>query len=139
MVCKPIICRSVTGLVIETHFRQRSGRLAGGQLLDRPDPPTAIVACNDLIAIGAVNSAQQRGLVVGHDVSITGFDDILLAEYANPPLTTVHQPAQQLGEMVAQMLFKVINREPIEEKQIIVEPSVVIRQSSGPCHVGSRI
>lgn len=120
-------------LIIESHFRQRSGRVAAAQLLDRPDPPTAIVACNDLIALGALSAAQERGIVVGQDLSITGFDDILLAEYANPPLTTLHQPAQQLGEMVAQMLFKVINGEPIVEKQIIIDPPLVIRQSSGPC------
>ena len=55
-------------------------------------------------------------MIVGHDVSITGFDDILLAEYANPPLTTVHQPAQQLGVMVVQMLFKVINGEAVDRE-----------------------
>jgi DNA-binding LacI/PurR family transcriptional regulator len=124
-------------LVVEAHFRQRSGRIAGGQLLDRADPPTAIVTCNDLIALGAVSAAQERNLEVGHDVSITGFDDILLAEYANPPLTTVHLEARDLGEMVAGMLFKVINREPVERKQIIVEPTIVIRQSSGPAPTGS--
>jgi LacI family transcriptional regulator len=123
------------GLVLETHFRQRSGRIAAAQLLDQSSPPTAIVACNDLIALGAISAAQEKGLVVGRDVSITGFDDILLAEYVNPPLTTVHQPAHQLGEMVVQMLLKVINREPIAQKQIIIEPEIVIRESSGPCPV----
>ncbi len=123
-------------LVIESHFRQRSGLMAGRQLFDRPQPPTAIVACNDLIALGAMSAAQEKKLIVGHDVSITGFDDILLAEYANPPLTTVHQPAQQLGEMVVQMLFKVINGETVAEKQIIIEPSIVVRKSSGPCPNG---
>ena len=124
-------------LVIESQFRQRSGLMAGRELLDRLQPPTAIIACNDLIALGAMSAAQEKNIVVGRDVSITGFDDILLAEYANPPLTTVHQPAQQLGEMVVQMLFKVINREAVDKKQIIIEPEIVVRQSSGPCPVGS--
>jgi LacI family transcriptional regulator len=123
-------------LVVETHFRQRSGRLAGAQLLDRSQPPTAIVACNDLIALGVLSAVQERGLVVGRDVSITGFDDILLAEYANPPLTTVHLPAHDLGEMVANLLFKAIREEPVDEKQIIIEPELVIRQSSGPAPAG---
>jgi LacI family transcriptional regulator len=70
------------------------------------------------------------GLVVGRDVSITGFDDILLAEHANPPLTTVHQPAHQMGTMVAQMLLKLITGETVTEKQIILKPILVIRQSS---------
>jgi LacI family transcriptional regulator len=119
-------------LIIETNFRQRSGRQGALQLFDIPNPPTAIVACNDLLALGAINAAQERGLTVGKDVSVTGFDDILLAEYANPPLTTVHQPAQQFGHMMVKMLTKVINQEPIKEKQIIIEPPLIIRQSTGP-------
>jgi DNA-binding LacI/PurR family transcriptional regulator len=77
-----------------------------------------------------MSAAQEIGLVVGRDISITGFDDILLAEHANPPLTTVHQPAHELGAMVAHMLLKIINGEPIIEKQVIVKPPLVIRQSS---------
>ncbi len=119
-------------LIIETNFRQRSGRRSAQILFDLPDPPTAIVAGNDLLALGAMAEAQERGLVVGHDVSITGFDDILLAEYANPGLTTVHQPAHQMGNLVAEMLLKVIRKEPVDEKQLIIQPSLVVRGSSGP-------
>lgn len=118
-------------LIIESNFHQRSGQLAARQLLDVKNPPTAIVACNDLLALGAMSEAQERGLVVGRDISITGFDDIVLAEYANPPLTTVHQPAQKMGTMVAEMLVKVINREQTDEKQVVLKPSIIIRQSSG--------
>ncbi|KAA3659443.1 MAG: LacI family transcriptional regulator [Chloroflexi bacterium] len=118
-------------MVVETNFRQRSGRIAAEQLFNLNEPPTAIVASNDLLALGAMHEAQSRGLVVGRDVSITGFDDILLAEYANPPLTTVHQPAQQLGSMVAQMLLKIIRKESIEKTQVILKPSLIVRQSSG--------
>jgi LacI family transcriptional regulator len=121
-------------LIIESKFRQRSGRLSALELLNLPEPPTAIVACNDLLALGAISAAQEMGLVVGRDISITGFDDILLAEHANPPLTTVHQPAHQLGTMVAQMLLKIIKGEPVTTKQIILKPSLVIRQSSSVPH-----
>jgi LacI family transcriptional regulator len=118
-------------LIVESNFHQRSGQLAARQLLDATNPPTAIVACNDLLALGAMNEAQERGLVVGRDISITGFDDIILAEYANPSLTTVHLPAKQMGVMVARMLLKIINKERIEVKQIILKPSLVIRNSTG--------
>ena len=118
-------------MIVETNYRQRSGRIGAQKLFDLPNPPTAIVASNDLLALGALHEAQSRGLTVGRDVSITGFDDIILAENANPPLTTVHQPAQQLGVKVAQMLLQVIRKEPIEKKQVIVKPSLIIRQSSG--------
>ena len=122
-------------LIVETQFRQRSGYEAAHRLLRLPTPPTAIVACNDLLAFGAMSAARELGLVIGRDVSITGFDDILWAELMTPSLTTVHQPAHQFGGMIAQMLFKVINNKPIEQKQIIVKPKLVVRESSGPCLV----
>jgi LacI family transcriptional regulator len=124
-------------LIIEGGFRQRAGRLVAHQLFDLANPPTAIVACNDLIALGAITATQERGLVVGQDVSITGFDDIVLAEYANPPLTTIHQPAHQIGSMLCQMLVKIIRQQPLAEKQIILQPELVVRQSSGPVNKGS--
>lgn len=117
-------------LIVESNFRQRSGRLSALELLSLPEPPTAIVACNDLLAVGAIAAAREMGLVVGRDVSITGFDDILLAEHMNPPLTTVHQPAHQMGAMIAEMLLKLINGEPVPERQILIQPSLIIRQSS---------
>jgi len=118
-------------------FRQRSGRLLGGQLLDLPNPPTAIVTQNDLLALGAMSAAHERGLVVGQDVSITGFDDIDLAEYANPPLTTIRQPAHTMGKRVCQTLFDVMNDASKKDKsaikrQQILKPELVIRQSTGP-------
>jgi LacI family transcriptional regulator len=78
-----------------------------------------------------MNAARERGLVVGRDISVTGFDDIMLAEYASPPLTTVHQPAHQLGAMVAAMLLKVIEGEPVEKKQVIVKTTLKLRDSTG--------
>lgn len=118
--------------VVEANFRQTSGRQAAKRLLDLTPPPTAIVACNDLLALGAVSEAHARGLVVGRAVSITGFDDILLAEHLHPPLTTVHQPAAEFGSAIAQMLIQVIHGEPVPVKQRIVKPRLVIRQSCGP-------
>ena len=96
------------------------------------NPPTAIVACNDLLALGAMSVAQERGLQIGRDISITGFDEIILAETAHPPLTTIHQPANEIGSLIYQMLEKVINGENLEEKQIILQPELVVRQSTGP-------
>jgi DNA-binding LacI/PurR family transcriptional regulator len=119
-------------LVFRSKFRQRSGREGARRLLAMENPPTAIIASNDLMALGAISEARDMGLVVGRDVSITGFDDILLAEYANPALTTVHQPALQLGAAVAEMLLKVIKQEPVAQKQIVLQPRLVVRQSTGP-------
>ncbi len=120
--------------LIETRFRQRSGKLAAQQLLDLPEPPTAIVACNDLLAFGAVSEAQARGLVVGRDLSITGFDDILWAEFGNPPLTTVRLPADQVGSLVVEKLCRVVAGEVLAPKQTILTPSLIVRASTGAPH-----
>jgi LacI family transcriptional regulator len=119
-------------LITYGDLTQRSGYDLAKKLLTQANPPTAIVACNDLMALGAMSAAQERGLVVGQDVSITGFGDIALAEYAFPSLTTVHQPIYYIGVLVCQMLIKVIRDEDIAERQIILQPSLVVRQSSGP-------
>lgn len=133
--CKTLEMRGLpidNELIIEGGFRQQSGRLMGERLLNADNPPTAIVACNDLLALGAMSVARKQGLEIGQDISITGFDDIVLAENAHPPLTTIHQPAQKIGTLIHQMLVRVINGENLEEKQIILQPELVVRQSTGP-------
>lgn len=110
---------------------QRSGYECANQLLDLPDPPTAIATGNDLMAFGAIKAAQERGLVVGRDIAITGFDDIPMAEDSNPPLTTVHQPVFGIGELVCEMLVRKIRGETIDREQVIFKPNLVVRKSSG--------
>ncbi len=112
---------------------QKSGYQMGGELLDLPEVPTAIVACNDLMAFGVMSAAQERGFIVGKDVSVTGFDDIPMSEFSHPPLTTVHQPVYQIGGMVCEMLVKIIRGEIDDPQQIILKPKLVVRQSSGLC------
>ena len=118
-------------MIVEGGYRQRFGRVVTQQLLERPDPPTAIVTCNDLLALGAMKTAQEYGLVVGRDISITGFDDILLSEYAHPPLTTIHLPAHHIGTMLCRMLIKTINDKSLPKQQVIMQPDLIIRQSTG--------
>jgi len=117
-------------LIVAGDMTQRTGFQLASVLLKLPKPPTAIVACNDLMALGAISAAQQLGFSVGQDIAITGFDNIPLAEHCHPPLTTVHQPIYQIGEMVCDMLIRQIRGEPLEQTQILLQPSLVIRQSS---------
>ena len=117
------------GYVREGDLTQKSGYQLGGDLLDLPDRPSAIVACNDLMAFGVMSAAQDRGLVVGEDVSITGFDDIPMSEYSYPPLTTVHQPVYQIGGMVCEMLIRQICEEIQDLQQVLLKPELIIRQS----------
>lgn len=118
-------------LILEGGFRRRSGRNLTHQLLDMENPPTAIVAVNDLLALGAMQAAQERDLVVGEDVSVTGFDDILLAEYVHPLLTTLHIPAYEMGVTLFQLLMKRIKGETLENMHVIFKPELVVRESTG--------
>ena len=118
-------------LILEGGFRRRSGRNLTHQLLDMENPPTAIVAVNDLLALGAMQATQERGLVVGEDISITGFDDILLAEYVHPLLTTVHIPAYEMGVTLFQLLMKRVKGKLSDNMQVVIQPELVVRQSTG--------
>ena len=113
---------------------QKGGYIQAKAIMNGSNPPTAIVACNDLMALGAISAVQDLDLEVGRDVTITGFDDIPLAEYSHPPLTTVHQPIYQIGGMVCEMLIKIIKGQELERKHILLEPTLVIRESSGKKH-----
>ncbi|MFQ5611244.1 MAG: substrate-binding domain-containing protein [Anaerolineae bacterium] len=118
-------------LILYGDLSQRSGYHLAMQLLSADNPPTAIVACNDLMALGAMSAAQERGLRVGRDIAITGFDDIPLGEHSHPPLTTVHQPIYRIGEMVCKILIKLVRSETLAERHIILRPSLIVRASSG--------
>ncbi len=100
-------------------------------LLDANPEITAIAACNDLMALGAMIAVQERGLRVGVNVSIAGFDDIPAAEYAHPPLTTVHQPIYEIGQRLVELLNTQILGEPQEQTQTLLLGNLVIRESSG--------
>jgi len=110
---------------------QKGGFEAAERLLDDAERPTAIVACNDLMALGAMSAIQKRGLEVGKDIALTGFDNIPMAEHSYPPLTTVHQPIYQIGKLVCEKLIQRLGGEEVSPHQVILEPMLIIRQSSG--------
>lgn len=119
-------------LIVPGGFTWEAGEQAMRDLLYLPDPPTAVIAPNDLSAMGAMAAAQARGLVVGRDISVVGFDDIPLAAYWQPPLTTVHQPARWIGAEVGRMLLALLSEGAIPKKQVLIAPELRVRQSTGP-------
>ena len=103
------------------------------ELLKTRQPFTAIFAFNDVTAIGAVLALREAGLRVPHDVSVLGFDDILVAAMNNPPLTTIHQPLRAMGQAAATTLLGLI-RDEIPHPHpaaITVYPKLVVRESTG--------
>lgn len=121
-------------LIVTGYLTQESGYEAAHRLLEQESCPTAIVASNDLMAIGAISAAQERGLVVGQDISITGFDNIPPAAHSHPPLTTVEQPVYDIGVTICRMLCQIIKGEEPIERQVVLEPKLVMRGSTGPPH-----
>jgi len=110
---------------------ERSGYAAGRDFLTQDERPTAIIACNDLMALGVISAAQGLGLTVGHDVAVAGFDDIPLAEHSHPPLTTMRQPIYEIGQRICEMVICLLQGETLEERHVILEPQLVVRKSCG--------
>jgi len=125
-------------LIRGADFTSAGGLAAMTSLLDSARRPTAVFASNDLMAIGAICAAAQRGLRIPQDVSVVGFDDIALAAHSNPPLTSVVQPKHQTGQLAAQLLLERIADPSRALQRTILQPSLLVRQSSGPVPEGAR-
>jgi LacI family transcriptional regulator len=108
------------------------GREGAGELLDRPDPPTAIVGFNDKVAVGALTAAAERGLSVPAHLSVTGFDDIDLAQATTPPLPTVRQPLQEMGRIAVSLMVRLLERHQVDALHIELGTDLVVRGSTGP-------
>jgi DNA-binding LacI/PurR family transcriptional regulator len=100
------------------------------QLLSNGLTFTALVAFNDMSAIGAIRALQDLGLSVPRDVSVIGFDDIKVAAFNNPRLTTIRQPLSNMGRIAAQCVLSQLNRSEPFRKQILVEPELAVREST---------
>jgi len=112
-------------------LKRSGGYQAAQNLLANHPQVSAIVACNDLMAMGALSAIQEQGLKTPDDIAVAGFDDIPAAEYALSPLTTIHQPIYAIGERLIDMLVQMIQGQPPAEPQILLQPTLVIRESCG--------
>lgn len=108
------------------------GRTAATQLLQLPEQrrPSAIIAFNDAVAIGAMQAAHAQGLVVGRDLAITGFDDTPMVKYLTPPLTSVRQPVEQIGAHLIKILVGILENHPEKENPLLLAPELIVRESS---------
>ncbi len=114
---------------------QESSQIVNNLLnLPKEKRPTAIMALNDLIAIGALHSAHTLGLRVPQDVSISGFGDIMIAAYTTPPLTTISQPSSNIGQLAVKKLFELMNMHQMTIGGFtLLKCSLIVRESTGPC------
>lgn len=106
-----------------------NGKALAQMLLECSRLPDAIMAINDITAIGIMDSLSQQGIKMPRDISIIGFDNIPMAAMVSPALTTIHQPALETGHAAADMLFAHIDNPQSRPTQITIQPELVIRQS----------
>ncbi len=108
-----------------------TGEKAAAELLDSSEPPTAVFAANDSMAVGAARAAAKRGLRVPDDLALVGFDNISIAEHFNPPLSTVRIFKEQMGKLAARRLLELINDPTSPPVETIISTELIIRQSCG--------
>jgi len=109
-----------------------SGYRAMIELLEREPAPTAVFASNDRLAIGAVRAAVEGGLHVPHDISIVGVDNIDLAPYQTPPLTTIRQSLTDVATLATKILLELVAGRQPHATQVVFEPELIVRQSTAP-------
>lgn len=118
-------------LLFSGNFLPETGWQATEHFLALPEPPTAIFAFNDLMALGVLNRLTQSSLRVPQDVSVVGFDDIPLSRYMNPALTTVRQPQTQMGRRAVELLLQRIAGNGSAQAQYIkFKPELIVRSST---------
>lgn len=108
------------------------GEQATRTLLGSGFKPTAIICVNDFMALGVLKALREQGLAVPRDVSVTGYDNISLSEYANPPLTTVNIPRERIGHLSFEALVSQHEDGPVQGREFLIDPELVIRESTGP-------
>jgi LacI family transcriptional regulator len=107
-----------------------SGEIAADQLLDLPDPPTAIFAANDDMAAGVIRAAERRGIKVPDELSVAGCDDVTLAQLIYPALTTINQPLASMSESAATALIESIRDKQTLEGEVVVPAEIRVREST---------
>lgn len=111
-------------------FREESGYAAMTSLLEGI-PPEAMFVASDLVAFGALEAIKMRGLRVPDDIAIVGFDDVPVARYVDPALTTIRLPAQQLGTEATRLVLRLIAGEEPEDTAILLQTTLIVRDSCG--------
>ena len=119
-------------LLRDGNFHHSGGYEAAIELLALPDRPTAIFAGSDEQAFGVIEAARRAGLSVPDDLSVVGFDDLPVARWASPPLTTVRQPLAYMGRVAAQMLQNLIENRELDSYHVELATELIVRSSTQP-------
>jgi DNA-binding LacI/PurR family transcriptional regulator len=118
-------------LVAHGDGRPEGGMSAMARLLALPEPPTAVFCYNDMQAIGALRAIREHGWTVPGDLSVVGLDDLFLASYTAPPLTTIQQPKHQMGRMAAEILLQLLSGGK-PDSHVTLAGTLIVRQTTAP-------
>ena len=119
-------------LIRHGNFHVRDGTAEGRSLLALPDPPTAIFAGNDLQALGVYQAAREARLSIPEDLSVVGFDDLPVAAWVGPPLTTVRQPLVQMAIAGARLTLRLARGEQPSQTRVELATQLMVRESTAP-------
>jgi DNA-binding LacI/PurR family transcriptional regulator len=117
-------------LIKEGNYTPASGYNAMNDLLNESPRPSAVFIASDVVAMGAILAIRRAGLRIPEDIAIVGFDDIPLADYYDPPLTTVRLPAYGLGWAAGDRLIRLIRGEGLDKNELLLDSELIIRESS---------
>ncbi len=121
-----------TGLVLPGHFTFDSGLEQALRVLEDPDRPTAVFAASDYQAMGALEAARRLGIRVPEELSVVGFDDLVIASMTAPALTTVRQPLEQMGAAAVAMALDLVDKNDPQSHHTELATTLVVRGSTAP-------
>jgi LacI family transcriptional regulator len=116
---------------VSTDMSSTGGYEAARRLLGISNPPDAIVCVNDETAFGVLHALHEIGVAVGTDVAVAGFEGVQDSRHTEPPLTTLDIPVAGIAGQLAQLLIDHINNQTMEIREIVIEPQLVVRSSTG--------
>ncbi|OLQ91597.1 transcriptional repressor PurR [Vibrio ponticus] len=115
--------------IVESDFECEGGYEAFNRMYRKGPLPSAIFVSNDMMAMGVINAAHEKGLSIPQDFSIIGYDDIQIAKFMTPPLTTIHQPKYRLGQAAVETLLSKLEDKTRDVQVVQLEPALVERAS----------
>ncbi len=128
----------IDGLLVRGDFGYASGRAAAIALLDLADPPTAIIASNDQMALATLETCRDRGIDVPRDVSLVSFDNTPIVRFTHPPLTAIDQPIAEVAARAVELIIADIAGAEKPEQPIVVPAKLVLRYSTARCQPASQ-
>ncbi len=115
--------------VLKVGYDEKSGYEKMKKMMEKSEKIDGVFCVNDLVAIGVIKALKEKGVRIPQDVAVVGFDDTSLCNYVSPSLTSIRQPAEEMGKVAAKILMELINGSSTVKKYVF-SPDLVVRQSS---------